>query len=95
MTFKVIDDVTEAENRAKVVAKYDENAALRQGGLKELSPHQLHLFNTWWNCHYENMRDSSSDNVLYWLMTDRMERLKLKAMLQLDDDKDHMNLRGL
>ena len=95
VTFKVIDEVTAAENRAKVVANYDENAALRKGGLKELSPHQLQLFNSWWDRHYESMRDSSRDNVLYWLMTDRTERLKLKAMLKLDDDKDLMNLRGL
>ena len=81
MTFKVIDESTAAENRAKVVAKYDENVALRLGGLKELTPHQLELFNTWWNCHYENMLDCSKDDVLYWLMTERTERLKLKAML--------------
>ena len=81
VTFKVIDESTAAENRAKVAAKYDENAALRLGGLKELMPHQLELFNKWWNCHYDNMRDSSEDDVLYWLMTERTERLKLKAML--------------
>ena len=39
VTFKVIDESTAAENRAKVAAKYDENVALRLGGLKELMPH--------------------------------------------------------
>ena len=41
------------------------------------------------------MLDCSKDDILYWLMTDRSERLKLKAMLKLDADKDHMNLWGL
>ena len=69
VTFKVIDESAAAENRAVVAAKYDENEAIRLGGLKELTPHQLGLFNTWWNCHYENMRDCSKDDILYWLMT--------------------------
>ena len=81
MTFRVICESTAAENRAKVAAEYDENVALRLGGLKELTPYQLKLFNTWWDRHFESMRDSSRDNVLYWLMTQRTERLKLKAML--------------
>ena len=69
MTYKTVAPVAEAENKAIAVRVYDPNHALKLGGLKELTPAQLELFEACWNSFVNILlHNASQDDVLFWIM---------------------------
>ena len=70
MTYKTVALLAEAEQKAQVVRKYDQNYALKLSGLNELTPLQSEAFEKWWSCFSgEMMRDTSKDDPVFWLMS--------------------------
>ena len=78
--------LSEVENKAKALQKYDPNLSLKLCGLKELTNEQLSAFEKWWDAFFDMyMLGSSKDDHLFWWMKSVDTKNKVKAYLEKSD----------
>ena len=90
MTYKTVNTLKEADNKATAIRKYDPNQALRLSGIKALNETQLEAFEEWWDSFIDMwLRDASKDDVLFWGMKETVVRDNVKKQgLERDESTD-------
>lgn len=65
--YKTVGLLSETENKARTVRKYDSNHALKMSGIKKLIPAKLEAFEEWWDCFFDMyMSGASTDDPVFW-----------------------------